>query len=237
MSAPPVADPPEVLQRFNQHLNAAALVARQMWRSCNSELELGDLLTFARQGLLDAARKFDASRGIPFLAYARLRMRGAVIDGVRSSSKVPRGIHKKLRALEATVHYSEGLTEDVLGGGAANAGAEAEQVLSDHLAGMATAMALGLVARTVPDGDERTAVAIGESPESLAASAELAAQMREAIDTLPEQEAELVRRHYLDGERFDLVSKEMGLSKSWGSRLHTRALERLGKRLRGLDDA
>ena len=57
--------------------------------------------------------------------------------------------------------------------------------------------------------------------------------VRRAIGDLPEQEAELVRRHYLEGERFDLVAKDLGLSKSWASRLHTRAIVRLTKRLRG----
>jgi RNA polymerase sigma factor for flagellar operon FliA len=50
---------------------------------------------------------------------------------------------------------------------------------------------------------------------------------------LPENEAVLVRRHYLEGERFDHVAKELGLSKSWASRLHTRAIKRLTEALRG----
>jgi len=43
----------------------------------------------------------------------------------------------------------------------------------------------------------------------------------------------LIRRHYLEGERFDHVAAELGLSKSWASRLHTRAIGRLTKRLAG----
>jgi RNA polymerase sigma factor for flagellar operon FliA len=53
------------------------------------------------------------------------------------------------------------------------------------------------------------------------------------MDDLPTAESELVRRHYLNGERFDHVAEELGLSKSWASRLHTRALGRLAKRLKG----
>ena len=45
--------------------------------------------------------------------------------------------------------------------------------------------------------------------------------------------AVLIRRHYLEGERFDQVAAELGLSKSWASRLHTRAIGRLTKRLAG----
>jgi RNA polymerase sigma factor for flagellar operon FliA len=237
MSTAQSPDTPEVLERFNQHLKLAAIVARQVSRSCGAEMEVGDLLTFAQQGLLDASRKFDATRGIPFAGYARLRVRGAVIDGIRAASKLTRYSHQKLCAMEAALHYSEGLAEDVLGGGAANAGAEAEQALHEHLSAMATAMALGAVANTALQDGERIAVADSQqSPESLATERELASQLREAIAALPDQEAEILRRHYLEGERLDVASQSMGLSKSWGSRLHTRALDRLSKRLRGVQD-
>lgn len=237
MSPAQAPDTPEVLERFNQHLRLAAIVARQVWHGCGTELEMGDLLTFAREGLLDASRKFDGSRGIPFPAYARLRMRGAVIDGIRASSKLGRHLHLKLHAMQAALHYSEGLSEDVLGGGAANVGADAEHALNEHLAAMATAMAVGMVARTVPQDDDRVAVAdSSESPESLAADKELARQLREAIAELPEREGEILRLHYLEGERLDIASQKMGLSKSWGSRVHAQALQRLSKRLRGIED-
>jgi RNA polymerase sigma factor for flagellar operon FliA len=55
-----------------------------------------------------------------------------------------------------------------------------------------------------------------------------------AIEDLPEDEATLIRRHYFNGERFDHVAGELGLSKSWASRLHTRAVRRLSKRLNQL---
>jgi RNA polymerase sigma factor for flagellar operon FliA len=224
------------LERFNQHLSLATAVAKSVSHSCGSELELGDLITFAREGLLDASRKFDASRGIPFAAYARLRMRGAVIDGIRASSKVGRHLHRKLHAMDAALRYSEGLAEDVLGGAPSNTGADAERSLHDHLAAMATAMSLGMVARTTLQEDEHVAVDHAQSPEELAASHELANQLKVAIAELPEKESEILRRHYLEGERLDVASQEMGLSKSWGSRLHTSALSRLSKRLRGLND-
>ena len=53
-----------------------------------------------------------------------------------------------------------------------------------------------------------------------------------AAPELPEQERTLVAGHYFEGRRFDEVAASMGLSKSWASRLHTRAVSRLTKRLR-----
>jgi RNA polymerase sigma factor for flagellar operon FliA len=98
---------------------------------------------------------------------------------------------------------------------------------------MATAMALGMLAPTASDDEgEPVTVAQDADPEEAFERAELLAIVRTSIEDLPREEAELVRRHYLEGERFDHVAAELGLSKSWASRLHTRALGRLAKKLR-----
>jgi RNA polymerase sigma factor for flagellar operon FliA len=102
---------------------------------------------------------------------------------------------------------------------------------------MAAAMVLGLVVSSARGEEgEHIGVSAGTDPEAAVAEAELLNVVREAIETLPSEEAELVRRHYLEGERFDHVAAELGLSKSWASRLHTRAIGRLSKRLRRVAD-
>jgi RNA polymerase sigma factor FliA len=228
-------DPPEVLERFNQTLELVEIIARQVGRAVGRSVELDDLLSFGREGLLDAARRYEADRGVPFRAYANYRVRGAIIDGVRVVGRLPRRAHDKLRGIEAAARTSEGAVEDVHAPQApGSTSAQAEQALSDHLAAMATAMAVGLVATSARGEEgELVTVAAGEDPEEMTARAELLEVVRTAIGELPEQEAELVRRHYLEGERFDHVAKDLGLSKSWASRLHSRAIVRLSKRLRG----
>ena len=222
-----------MLARFNDTLELVEIVARQVSRAIGPSIELGDLLSFGREGLLDAARRYDPERGVPFRAYANFRVRGAIIDGVRVLGRLPRRAHDRLRGLEAASRTSEGALEDVHAPQAPGSGAaHAEQSLAEHLAAMATAMAVGLVAGHGEEG-ELVGVSQVDDPEAQTAEAELRALVRSAIGDLPEQESELVRRHYLDGERFDLVAKDLGLSKSWASRLHTRAIVRLTKRLRG----
>lgn len=231
-------DSPEVLERFNSTLDLVEIIVRQVVRSIGPGVELDDLLGFGREGLLDAARRFDAGRGVPFRSYANYRVRGAVLDGVRAMSRLPRRAHERINGLHAAARVSEGALEDSAAPRPpGSTAADAERGLSDHLAAMATAMAVGLVAPAGRGEDgELTTVSTEESPETATARAELLAVVREAISGLPHQEAELVRRHYLEGERFDHVAKDLGLSKSWASRLHTRAIGRLGKRLRGVGD-
>ncbi|HEX3598093.1 MAG TPA: sigma-70 family RNA polymerase sigma factor [Polyangiaceae bacterium] len=232
------SDSPEVLERFHGALDLVEIIARQVRRSLGAGVELDDLVSYGREGLLDAARRFDAARGVPFRAYANFRVRGAVVDGVRATARLPRRVHERLRALDFAREVSESSAEDALGAPPAPGGpADAERALATHLAAMATAMAVGLVAEAGRGDDgELTTVDARDTPEEALGRAELLAKVQDAILTLPKEEAELVRRHYLEGERFDRVATDLGLSKSWASRLHTRAIGRLTKRLRGVAD-
>lgn len=230
-------DAPEVRERFEANLDLVDILARQIGRRFGEFVELDDLLSYGREGLLDAARRFDVARGVPFRAYANFRVRGAIIDGVRTMARVPRRVHERLGALAALARVSEGAIEDLQVAPPPGAQpADAERALADHLRSMATAMAMGLLAPTArdDDGEPIPVVDAETTPEEALGKAELMRLVTDAIAELPAQEAELLKRHYLHGDRFDLVAQELGLSKSWASRLHTRALGRLSKRLRGL---
>ncbi len=226
-------DPPEVLERFQAQLELVDIVARQICRTMGPVVELDDLRSFGREGLLDAARKFDSERGVPFRAYANFRVRGAIIDGVRSVAQLPRRAYERLNGLSAALKVSEGAADDAFTAPAKATRAQADQALGDHLAAMAAAITVGLIAPTsIGEEGERVQVSTADTPEEAVSRAQLLQVVEDAIEALPEEEAALVRRHYLEGERFDHVAQSLGLSKSWASRLHTRAMQRLAKRLR-----
>jgi RNA polymerase sigma factor for flagellar operon FliA len=230
-------DTPEILERFHSHLDLVDLIARQIAREIGRSVELDDLRSMGQQGLLEAARRFDETRGVSFRRFANYRVRGAMLDGIRKSSPLPRRAHARIRALEASLLVSESAAEDALPGKlpASADSKAADQKLTGHLADMATAMAMGLLATpAMGDEGEPAALDTAKSPEDAVAEAELRQLVVEALEDLPEDERILVRRHYLEGERFDQVAASLGLSKSWGSRLHTRAIARLTKRLRSL---
>jgi RNA polymerase sigma factor FliA len=227
------ADTPETLALFHAELELVERIARQLMRTLGRNAELDDLRSYGREGLLSAARRFDPSQAVPFRGYATFRVRGAMIDGIRKTARLPRRIHEKLRCLEAGDQVSEDAAEDAFREAPpGDTQLDAQRRLDDHLAKMATAMALGLLHQRV-HGEEGEVALLNpaEDPETATASAELHEIVTRAIAELPHEEAELVRRHYYEGERFDHVAEELGLSKSWASRLHTRAIARLTKRL------
>jgi RNA polymerase sigma factor for flagellar operon FliA len=230
---PAAKDPPETLNRVKSALDIVAKIARQMRRTVGSGITIEELESCGREGLLDAARRYDPSRRVPFRSYACVRIRGAMIDGVRQLMPLPRRVWEKLQGLEAMDRVTASLAEDVYNSPyPATTPEAADQSLSDHLAAMATALAVGLLPERVPGEHGEVLERDAESPEDLVMRISLRKRLEEILTELPSQEAELIRRHYFDGERFDHVAASMGFSKSWGSRLHRRAIDRLSKRLR-----
>jgi RNA polymerase sigma factor for flagellar operon FliA len=113
---------------------------------------------------------------------------------------------------------------------------DADQKLGDQLGTAAMAMALGFLSMKSGDAVDRAEDA-KESPEEAVARAELIARIRAAIAERPEAERRLLERHYFEDVNFDETARELGLSKSWASRLHTRAIEGVAKALKrdGID--
>jgi RNA polymerase sigma factor FliA len=225
----PAADPPEVLARFQAQLDLVDLNARQVARRlATTSVTLDDLRSFGREGLLQAARTFDESRGVPFRRWANLRVRGAMIDGVRQWGSLPRRIYRELRALAAADRVQATYDEEDAANPAASPEA-ADARVSSYLAGIATAMALGSIASPqegldVPSPDE--------TPEELAMTSELIERVKGVLRLLPASERALVERHYFGDETLDQAAASLGLSKSWGSRLHARAIESIARHLR-----
>lgn len=198
----------------------ASKVRAQMDLTC----ELDDLIAFGTQGLIEAASRFDESRGVQFNTFAYYRIRGAVIDGVRQMAYLPRRIHQKVRAAEAQDQITEQL-------GAAHAAApetrgdaqQAAQAIDDTLAQLTAAFVMASVGQGEDDAPT--------SPEDELSDAQTRQRVTRALSGLPERERALVQGFYFDGRTFDDVAKSLGVSKSWASRLHAKALELLREAL------
>jgi RNA polymerase sigma factor for flagellar operon FliA len=222
-------DGPEVLARFRAELDLVDVNARQVGRRlAASSITLDDLRSFGQEGLLKAARSFDPSRGVPFRRWANLRIRGAMIDGVRQWGQLPRRVYQELRAIAAADSMKETYDEEDSAHPARTSEA-ADARLTSRLAGLATAMALSsaMDSREPLDVDER-----GPTPEELASRAELLTRVRDIVSRLPESERTLIDRHYFGEETLDQAAASLGLSKSWGSRLHARAIEAIAREMR-----
>ncbi|HKY34605.1 MAG TPA: sigma-70 family RNA polymerase sigma factor [Polyangiaceae bacterium] len=224
-------DSPEALARFHQELDLVDLIARQVTKSIGRAIEFDDLLSAGREGLLDAARRFNAGRGVPFRAYANVRVYGAMIDGVRRISALPRRAHERLAALEAANQLAEGGLQLTFGNKTMTPG-EADSAFAEELALMAAGCALSELGQV--DGNPDGAAEVDhDTPEEQLSRAELLARVEQVLAGFEEvEEAAILRLVYFDGMTIEAAAREVDLNRGWASRLHTRGLDRLIKRMR-----
>ena len=225
-------DSPEVLERYQAEQSLIEIIAGQVTRSIGSAVDYDDLLGAGREGLFDAARKYDSSRGIPFRAYASLRVRGAILDGVRNQSHLPRRAHERFAALEAALAESEAEFSTANSPAVGNlAAGDAERRLGAHLANVATAAALGATTHSENSG---VAGAPDDTlnPEEQLAHAELLDLVRRTMDEMAPDEAGVIRAYYFESKSMGDIAARENLSKSWVCRLHAQAMGRLTRRIK-----
>lgn len=224
---PRSADSPEVLAWVTEGLELVEVLARQMRRQFGPHVQVDDLASQGREALLAAARSFDPDKGVPFRRWANLRVRGAMIDAVRQSGHVPKRVYRKLRALQSADLVHDAANEENAATPPQSPEA-ADAKLEAQLGTAAMAMAFAFLSMRQGEALEE-ALDPDHSPESNVGQAELLDHVRAAIAERPEQERMLLMRHYFDDVTFEEAARELGLSKSWASRLHSRAIEAIAR--------
>ncbi|HXU70190.1 MAG TPA: sigma-70 family RNA polymerase sigma factor [Polyangia bacterium] len=192
------------------------------------EIEFDDLYNYGMQGLLEAAERYDRKHGVTFQTFAYYRVRGAMFDGLRNMGWLPRHEYARLRFEERAAAYLSNLTEREAG-----AGAELPSVVNVEDEVRQVAEALGGVAAifvTTMEGQRDrgdTATGTTATPQLDVEDRERDVAIEAALKTLPDKERRLLQLYYFEDRPLEEAGKIMGLSKSWSSRLHSRAIELL----------
>jgi RNA polymerase sigma factor for flagellar operon FliA len=203
--------------------------AKRVARKLGGRVPLDDLISIGNTALLDVARSWDPARA-PYAAYATWKLGLAILDGARRETH-GRWVKARATALvgaerfggEYHAHHAGSRPPD----DAPPTTMEQDQAaLGEMLAGRAAALALGLIGGGL---DEQ----VVHTPEERLARAEEEHLARAAIARLPERERALLERHYFGGEQFDEIAEDLGITKSWASRLHHRGVAAVQRELGG----
>jgi RNA polymerase sigma factor for flagellar operon FliA len=224
----PVADSAEVLALVTAHIDLVDIVARSTKRM-SPRADFDDLVGSGREGLLGAARAFDPAHGVPFRSFASFRIRGAMMDHMRTSQNVSRGAIERIRAFEKAQQVSEVYAEEDAALPGPRSPEEADKVLAERLAASAAAMAIGLLMAS--GGDAIDVVADNVDVEERLEQRILLGKIEKIMEERPEAEREILRLHYFEDLSLEEVGARLGLHKSWVSRVMTRAVEALARRL------
>lgn len=203
-------------------------------------VEFDDLVSFGIFGLMDALEKFDPDRGIKFETYAISRIRGAILDGLRSNDWVPRSVRQKARELERACAD----LENKLGRSATDAEiSQAMNLTLDQFHGLLNEVSCTTLTSLdelwlVHSNDEESVrvmdlVKDSESndPISLVEVEEVKEQLADAIAKLPERERLVVALYYYEGLTLKEIGEILDISESRVSQIHTKAIFRLRGRL------
>ena len=217
----PVTTGPELAQRLDEAMHILDRVARRLARRYARVACFEELRSLGRVELLPIVTSWDPARA-PFHAWMKKKLEWAIIDGVRRETHGRTAGARAMALVAAELvagdsHTAEACAEDV----------DAAARLDRLLASRAAALAVGLLAGA--GAGEGTTDAV--SPEEQATVREAAARVRAAVAALPERQRALVEGFYWHGEQLDVVGRRLGISKSWASRLHAQAIDRLRRAL------
>ena len=210
-------------------------LARRVAASMPHSIDLGDLVQDGMLGLIDAAHRYDESRGIKFETFAERRVRGAMIDALRRDAW-PRGVRRMRRQLEAA---REDLRREL--GYEPSMADLAARVGSDEARLNRTIVRINTIESTSPmstieSADEGMLPAVllpsePPSPDRVYEQSEVKDRVRAAIATLPPRERRIIGLYYFGEVTMKQIGAEIGVNESRVSQLHARAMQRLRKAL------
>ncbi len=211
-----------------QYLPLVRSIAGKIKKTVSASIEFDDLVDYGMIGLLEAAERYDATLGNSFMTFAYYRIRGAIYDGLRGMGWLRRSDYAKLR-FEASAN--EYLAELSGGGSSGHDGSDGsfEGALKDleH-----AVRGLAVIYVTTVDGAEGFQIKdTAPLAEERLGLEQARALVRETIKKLAEQEQQLMEMYYYKEMSLEEAGEKLGLSKSWTSRLHARAIAKLQKML------
>ena len=219
-------------------------VAGRMSSALPAHVEEADLISYGLQGLIGAVERFDPGRQVKFETYAVARIKGSIIDELRSLDWVPRSVRARAREIERKSAELEhrlqrAPTDEELAGALNMTLGEFETAITQiHNSSIVALDEMW----TVSSGGEPLSLidTIGDSrltdPAALLDVTELRDTLADAIARLPDREKIVIALYYYDGLTLREIGEVLGVTESRVSQLHTKAILRLKGRLQGDGD-
>ena len=218
-----------------EYLPLTRFVAGQMSQKLPPSVEYDDLVSYGTIGLMDAIEKFDLDKGVKFGTYAVSRIRGAVLDELRSMDWVPRSVRTKAKSVEAAAAKLGGdlgrmPTDEEL----ANELGVSTDELADLIADSVVAPVVGLDEPVGGADGEEGLTAIDrlidngtEDPLSRQVGAEVAETMATVVSRLDRRQRTILALYCVEDLTLSEIGEVMGVTESRVCQMHTRTVSAL----------
>src|SRR5215469_1287349 len=215
-----------------EHIVSVRFIARKLHQTLPRHVELDDLVSAGMVGLMEACNRFDARRHVQFKSYAQFRIRGAILDWLRTLDWGPRELRRKARAVAETTRM---LAQRLGRAPSEPEIAEAMEMELDELQqliGELRGLELGsLNAEHSKDEEdeelEYVPASAEEDPLFLCLEAESRQRLIDAIEELPEKERLVLTLYYYEELTMREIGLTLGVVESRVSQIHSGAVRRL----------
>jgi RNA polymerase sigma factor for flagellar operon FliA len=222
-----------------EHLPIVRFLARRIHERLPQHVDIEDLVSAGVVGLMDAFSKFDPAKKVQFRSYAQFRIRGAILDSLRTLDWSPRELRRKGRAVEEAIRA---LTAR-MGHAPDEAEVAAEMALDldeyQQLLGDLKGLEIGTLhmERNEDSGEEELAYIPGrpeEDPLFRCLRGELEERLSEAIQNLPDRERLVMSLYYCEEMTMHEIGLALGVVESRVSQVHASAVVHLRSALKDL---
>ena len=211
------------------------IVAGRLSMYLGGNVEYEDLVSYGVFGLIDAIDKFDTNKDVKFETYASLRIRGSILDQLRKMDWIPRTVRQRQRKIDEAIKSLEARTgktptDEML---AEELGVSGEELLSwQSQLKVTNVVSLN---EFVESGNEPVMDAKGNfrfaQPEEVIAETELKRMLKDAMQLLTEKEQKVILLYYYEDLTLKEISRVLEVSESRISQLHTKALQKMKKKM------
>jgi RNA polymerase sigma factor for flagellar operon FliA len=220
-------------------------VAGRVGTGLPSHVDVADLVQCGIFGLVDAIERFEPDRGRKFEVYAMQRIRGAILDELRSQDWVPRSVRSRAREIERAIERletrqqrscSDGELAGELGMETADLRSTYGQIAMTSVAALDELVSAGRSQAGGPGGGAPSLAdslpdASAEDPVTAMESRETRSQLAEAVQGLAERDRTIVGLYYFENLTLAEIGRVLGVTESRVCQLHTRAVLRLRAKL------
>jgi len=197
-----------------------------------------DLVSYGIIGLIDAIERFEPDRNLRFETYAIPRIKGAIIDELRSIDWVPRSVRTKARAVEQAFTHLEATLRRTPN--EAEVAAELEMTVGELHKALRKISTVGMMAldEVLRGGERSERSTLGETlpdrshgPMDMLEAKESKEALVSAVEGMPERERTVLMMYYYDGLTLTEIGDVLGVTESRVCQIHTKALRQLRSKL------
>lgn len=226
----------EITALVERHSPMVKRIAHHLLGRLPANVQVNDLIQSGMVGLLEASRKYDASKGASFETFASIRVRGAMLDDVRKEDWAPRSVHRNARSIAQAIKTIEGRT-----GRDAQDNEVADELgisLDDYYRYLQDSAGTRLFSFDDITENDESVLSIQENKSKMGTDPldgvqqqHFKSNLAQAIGTLPDRERLVLALYYREELNLKEIGSILGVSESRVSQIHSQAALRLRSRL------